>query len=90
MVGTRFPLLALLSLATCGGCTSLARPPLFDPGPADIQQARAIRFDPYPSPDIGPPVEGGRPLDYSRPLTEPKFIQSNPQIPAYRRRAVGR
>ena len=53
------------------GCQGLAAPPIFNPGPAELQQARAERFDPYPENEPGPEIVGGRPLDYDRPPAEP-------------------
>jgi hypothetical protein len=61
----------LLGLAACSiGCENLARPNWTHPGPAQVQEARAIRYDPYPEPDIGPNVEGVRPRSYDKPLAE--------------------
>jgi hypothetical protein len=48
----------------------MGRPDWFNPGPAKYQQQRAQRFDPYPDNDIGPPVIGGRPPEFSRPPAE--------------------
>lgn len=63
-----FGLALLLPLA---GCASY--PPLnwFQPGPAPVQQSRAVRFDPYPEKEVGPEVVGGRPREYQAPPSEP-------------------
>ena len=39
-------------------------------GSVEQQKSRAVTFDPYPLNDIGPPVVGGRPREYSNPLPE--------------------
>lgn len=58
-----------LSLLALAGC-NLEGPKLLHPGNAATQQKRAERFDPYPSPDIGPEVAGSRPRDYQVPRPE--------------------
>jgi hypothetical protein len=35
-----------------------------------MQRADAVVFDPYPLDDVGPPIVGGRPLGYQRPVPE--------------------
>lgn len=55
----------LLWMCLSTGCQGLDRPRWFNPGPAEYQQRQAVRFDPYPDNDIGPPVVGGRPPSYS-------------------------
>ena len=62
-------LMAVLALGTTG-CQGLAGPNWFAPGPAEYQQARAQRFDPYPENEAGPPVVGARPRGYEKPLPE--------------------
>lgn len=62
-------LLAAMVVSLCG-CANMG-PNIFHPGPAPLQQARAMRFDPYPEPDVGPPVLGGRPREYQVPVPEP-------------------
>ena len=51
-------LAAALSAATVG---CVAQPSLLNPGPEKVQQARAQRFDPYPSNELGPSVGRRRP-----------------------------
>lgn len=58
----------LLSLAGCN--PSVAPPNLFNPGTMISQKQRAIQYDPYPDQDMGPRVEGGRPLDYDQQIPE--------------------
>jgi hypothetical protein len=66
--------IALTTLCVAG-CTSpyMRWPDLYHPGPANHQRAVAERYDPYPSPDAGPEIVGGRPLGYQRPLTETEW-----------------
>lgn len=61
---------AVLLVAGAAGCADVARPSLFHPGPADYQQRRAERYDPYPEKDVGPPVVGARPREYENPPAE--------------------
>jgi len=64
-------------LAICGGCRSTEPFGLWY-GPharSDTQRAQAQVIDPYPDPNIGPPVEGGRPLDYQNPRSAPQRTQ---------------
>lgn len=41
-------------------------------GPERYQQSWATVLDPYPDPDAGPEVVGGRPRDYDEPVPEVK------------------
>jgi len=45
------------------------------PGSEQQQQLRAQRFDPYPDNAMGPPVVGGRPLEYTEPRPEALRVQ---------------
>ena len=69
------PALAL-ALATCSGCASLGKPDWLDPGPARLQQRRAVRFDPYLQDDMIPSslrlplTDGLRPRDLAVPVPE--------------------
>jgi hypothetical protein len=67
----------LIAAAFVAGCNSpyMRWPDLYHPGTAAQQRAEAERFDPYPSPDAGPEVVGGRPLGYQRPLTEEEWAR---------------
>jgi hypothetical protein len=68
--------LALMLTTLCvAGCQSpyIRMPNFAHPGTAAQQRADAERFDPYPDPEAGPPVVGGRPLGYTRPLTETEW-----------------
>ncbi len=58
--------LIVLTLAGCAGYAS----PKLAPGPAALQQGRAVVFDPYPDPTAGPEIVGGRPLGYTAPQAE--------------------
>jgi hypothetical protein len=77
------------------GCSpSVRMPRLFGgaPGPAAYQQHNAENYDPYPTPDLGPEVEGARPMAFTTPRPEverarqytnqqrqPQFIAPAPQ-----------
>jgi hypothetical protein len=65
------------SLLAASGCQSstFGVPHPLRPGTEQQQQARAQRFDPYPENDIGPPVVGGRPLEYCNPPAEILRVQ---------------
>jgi hypothetical protein len=63
-------LMAVICLVLAG-CQSTAPPSLTHPGPAQVQQNRAVRFDPYPEKEMGPDMVGVRPRDYENPLPEP-------------------
>jgi hypothetical protein len=41
------------------------------PGDADTQQKVALRYDPYPEPDLGTPMAGTRPREYEVPPADP-------------------
>jgi hypothetical protein len=71
-----FVLLALTAVLAIG-CSSpyIHWPNLYQPGTAEQQRAVAEKFDPYPSPDTGPEIVGGRPLGYTRPLTEEEWAR---------------
>ncbi len=66
----------LIAAVTAGGCASLGKPDLHDPGPSRSQQRKAVRFDPYLQDDIGPYqlrlplMDGSRPRDYAEPVPE--------------------
>ena len=45
--------------------------PGLGPGTIEQQRARASRFDPYADNFAAPPIEGGRPREFSRPRSEP-------------------
>jgi hypothetical protein len=59
-----------------GGCATVRMPNFAHPGPAGLQRAEALQWDPYPLDDIGPPVAGGRPREYARPIPEVKRGQT--------------
>lgn len=63
------------------GCCGLAPPHLQYPGPAGYQQARAQVFDPYPENEPGPAIEGGRPLEYAKPIAEVERARRLPKRP---------
>ena len=61
----------LLILTALGGCKSTAGPSWLHPGPAQTQQARALRYDPYPENEPSPGMAGVRPREYEKPPPEP-------------------
>ncbi len=42
------------------------------------QRTRAVIHDPFPSDTLGPPIEGARPMEFERPLSEPDGLQALP------------
>ena len=68
-----FQLLALsaagLSLPACSPYF-FRTPQLLHPGPAGYQRYNATIHDPYPLPDVGPEIVGGRPREYATPVSE--------------------
>jgi hypothetical protein len=62
--------LGLLTAAAAGGCAGY-HPRLWQPGTIQQQRLRATVHDPYPDPDLGPEIDGGRPREYQEPLPEP-------------------
>jgi hypothetical protein len=66
----RLPTAALLILAVVAGCQKTAMPSLFHPRSANVQQKRALRYDPYPDPNLGPNMVGVRPREYENPPAE--------------------
>jgi len=63
--------LAIGPLLPLAGCSPTVRKPrLLHPGPAAYQRYNATQFDPYPLDDLGPPVDGGRPIDFDKPRSE--------------------
>jgi hypothetical protein len=61
---------AVAPLAACS--PTIKQPRLLHPGPAPVQRYTATQFDPYPLPDLGPEIVGGRPPDYLVPVPEVK------------------
>jgi hypothetical protein len=62
-------LLMLCSMLAASGC--MDHPYLRRPGTIEQQRLRATIHDPYPDPDLGPKIDGGRPREYAQPLPEP-------------------
>jgi hypothetical protein len=58
-------------LITLSGCSSIATPDWINPGSAQAQQTRALRYDPYPDNEAGPAMVGVRPREYEIPPPEP-------------------
>ncbi|QDU56251.1 hypothetical protein [Aeoliella mucimassa] len=70
-LASKLGVLALL-LGTAVGCNPSVRTPrLYNPGPAGYQRYQADHYyDPYPLPDAGPEIVGGRPRDFQAPRPE--------------------
>ncbi len=69
-----------LPLAACS--PTLRRPQLQHPGPAGFQRNNALLFDPYPSSDLGPEIDGGRPRGFQKPPQEiTRARQQSPLAP---------
>lgn len=65
-------------LASQVGCRGMLAENMKPPGTIWEQRNRAVQFDPYPIDHMGPPIVGGRPRDYDRPLAE---ATSNQLVP---------
>jgi hypothetical protein len=79
-------LLTVVSLAASAGCAyGTHYPRLRNPGPAGYQRANAEAFDPYPLPDMGPPIVGGRPREFAIPRNEVERAQDESIVQAARR-----
>ena len=63
---------ALLLMAV--GCN--IRPDVGPPGTVYHQRNRAVVHDPFPDPHLGPSIEGSRPMEYERPLSEATHSQT--------------
>jgi hypothetical protein len=68
--------MVLLTCCPLLACSSTIRwPRLYGPGTAPNQQAHAERSDPYPIPDLGPEIVGGRPREFDKPRDEVRRSQ---------------
>ena len=73
----RFTLCLLSLLPLLAGCRG------YDPlglwygphSPAELQQHQAQMVDPYPPPDVGPEVVGGRPRGFQVPRSQSRQLQ---------------
>jgi hypothetical protein len=63
-------ILQVCGLALAAGCVG-HQGKIANPGTIQQQRLRATIHDPYPDPDLGPDVDGGRPREYLEPLPEP-------------------
>jgi hypothetical protein len=71
----RAPISCGLLLMFTSGCADMA-PFWQHPGPAELQRMRAEYIDPFPEPDVGPKVDGGRPRDFLTPPSENERVQN--------------
>jgi hypothetical protein len=87
----RLPLVRLsllvIACASLTACSSTIRwPRLNNPGTANNQRANAEQIDPFPLPDMGPEIVGGRPREFDKPRDEVRrsrqFLESVGARPA--------
>jgi hypothetical protein len=71
----RWLVIAALLAVVAAGCRGVERPNWLSPGRAEVQQARAQEYDPWPEPETGPAIVGGRPMDYQKPPAEVLRVQ---------------
>ena len=64
--------LLIVAAVSLSGCRGLYVPAIQGPGTAEYQRKWAQRYDPYPQNDVGPPVLGGRPLEFPNTRAEPQ------------------
>lgn len=78
-------LMASILMVAAAGCQGTSPANFWRPGVAAPQlraemqgrQQLSQQFDPYPSPELGPTMEGTRPPDFDRPRTETSKTQSD-------------
>ena len=55
--------------------------PNFGPqGSIGMQRNQAVLHDPFPSNDLGPTIEGGRPLGFEQPWAQARSNQDSPYV----------
>ncbi len=64
---------ALLAIVGCGPFFGL--PSICEPGSESQKLADAKKFDPYPDPNMGPAVVGGRPEGFMHPRPDPDITK---------------
>jgi hypothetical protein len=76
----------ILAIAGCSGPQNpkFGTPDLLHPGSLAYQRWRAEKFDPYPTPYLGTPVEGARPPQYKTPVPEVQDSLDRPYGLQYR------
>ena len=67
-----------------GGCAGNST--FWHPGNVQQQRLRATIHDPFPDPDMGPKIDGGRPREFQEPLPEPVRNRIYADNPTYWRR----
>jgi hypothetical protein len=63
-------------MISCAGCH--LRPNWGPPGTIQDQRNRAVLYDPFPSNELAPEIQGGRPLEYQQPRSQAFHLQQNP------------
>jgi hypothetical protein len=61
----------LTLLGTLAGCASTSMPSLSHPGPAGVQQKRAVKYDPWPESVGAADMSTVRPREYQNPPVKP-------------------
>lgn len=72
----RIATITALPVLLISGCN--IRPDLQPPGDIYKQRFDAVLHDPFPSDQLGPTIEGARPLEYDRPMDETTNLQTSP------------
>ncbi|MCP4082653.1 MAG: hypothetical protein GY819_10645 [Planctomycetaceae bacterium] len=67
---------SMLPIVLVCGCN--IRSNLEAPGDVYRQRFDAVVHDPFPSDQLGPTIEGARPLEYDRPMDQTTNLQTNP------------
>lgn len=71
-----FTVLVCVAVVGLSGCQS---GPQWGPqGTIGEQRARAVLHDPFPSNELGPPIQGGRPVGFEQPRSESTTLQTSP------------
>jgi hypothetical protein len=70
MQGPWKSIISLLITTALVGCKGTVGPAWAHPGSARAQQTQALRYDPYPENESGPPMVGVRPREYEKPPSE--------------------
>jgi hypothetical protein len=82
MVRSLAAVVLLLPLVACS--STVHKPTLAHPGPANFQRNNAMQFDPYPPNDMAPEIVGGRPIDFQKPPSEVVRAQQQQTIAPWR------
>ena len=70
MRGSHWLAAGFVIFGVLAGCAHTSMPSLDHPRSADVQQKRALRYDPYADPNLGNDVSTIRPREYQNPPAE--------------------